>query len=107
MRALLLLKQLLLETQASIDNRKEMRKIVQELYSKPEFVQERLARPETIPFYELPAKIDAARSFGLRADAFSMQLHSLIAMPFLLIAMTLIAATFSMRVARMGQSSAV
>lgn len=72
---------------------------------KPEFVQERLARPETIPFYELPGKIDAARSFGLRADAFSMQLHSLIALPFLLIAMTLIAATVSMRFARMGQSS--
>ena len=72
---------------------------------KPEFVQERLARPETIPFYELPGKIEAARSFGLRADAFSMQLHSLIALPFLLIAMTLIAATVSMRFARMGQSS--
>ncbi|MBX3595989.1 MAG: LPS export ABC transporter permease LptG [Rhizobiaceae bacterium] len=72
---------------------------------KPEFVQERLARPETIPFFELPAKIEAAHSFGLRADAFSMQLHSLIAMPFLLIAMTLIAATVSMRFARMGQSS--
>ncbi|RFC69172.1 LPS export ABC transporter permease LptG [Mesorhizobium denitrificans] len=72
---------------------------------RPEFVQERLARPETIPFYELPAKIDAARSFGLRADAFAMQLHSLIALPFLLIAMTLIAATVSMRFARMGQSS--
>jgi lipopolysaccharide export system permease protein len=72
---------------------------------KPEFVQERLARPETIPFFQLPRKIEVARSFGLRADAFSMQLHSLIALPPLLIAMTLIAATVSMRFARMGQSS--
>jgi len=72
---------------------------------KPEFVQERLARPETIPFYELPRKISAARSFGLRADAFSMQFHSLVALPFLLVAMTLIAATVSMRFARLGQSS--
>jgi lipopolysaccharide export system permease protein len=72
---------------------------------KPEFVQERLARPETIPFYELPAKIEVARSFGLRANAFAMQFDSLIALPFLLVAMTLIAATVSMRFARMGQSA--
>ncbi len=72
---------------------------------KPEFVQERLARPETIPFYELPQKIDVARSFGLRANAFAMQFDSLVAMPFLLVAMTLIAATVSMRFARMGQSA--
>ncbi len=72
---------------------------------KPEFVQERLARPETIPFYELPAKIEVARSFGLKANAFAMQFDSLVAMPFLLVAMTLIAATVSMRFARMGQSA--
>lgn len=71
----------------------------------PEVVQERLARPETIPFYELPAKIAVAQSFGIRADAFSMQFHSLVALPFLLVAMTLIAATVSMRFARLGQSS--
>jgi lipopolysaccharide export system permease protein len=72
---------------------------------KPEFVQERLARPETIPFFELPAKIEVARSFGLRANAFAMQFHSLLALPMLLVAMTLIAATVSMRFARMGQSA--
>ncbi len=72
---------------------------------KPEYVQERLARPETVPFYELPEKVEVARSFGLRADAFAMQLHSLIALPFLLVAMTVIAATVSMRFARMGQSA--
>ncbi|HEY4193099.1 MAG TPA: LPS export ABC transporter permease LptG [Mesorhizobium sp.] len=72
---------------------------------KPEFVQERLARPETIPFYELPQKIEIARSFGLKANAFAMQFDSLVALPFLLVAMTLIAATVSMRFARMGQSA--
>jgi lipopolysaccharide export system permease protein len=72
---------------------------------RPEFVQERLARPETIPFYDLPAKIEIARSFGLRANAFAMQFQSLLALPMLLIAMTLIAATVSMRFARMGQSA--
>jgi lipopolysaccharide export system permease protein len=72
---------------------------------RPEFVQERLARPETIPFFELPSKIEVARSFGLRANAFAMQFHSLLALPMLLVAMTLIAATVSMRFARMGQSA--
>jgi lipopolysaccharide export system permease protein len=72
---------------------------------KPEFVQERLARPETIPFFDLPGKIEVARSFGLRANAFAMQFHSLLALPPLLVAMTLIAATVSMRFARMGQSA--
>jgi lipopolysaccharide export system permease protein len=72
---------------------------------RPEIVQERLARPETIPFFQLPGKIDVARSFGLKANAFAMQFHSLIALPPLLVAMTLIAATVSMRFARMGQSA--
>lgn len=72
---------------------------------KPEFVEEQFALPETIPFFELGGKIDAARSFGLNASAFSMQYHSLLALPPLLVAMTLIAATVSMRFARLGQSA--
>jgi len=70
----------------------------------PSFVEEKLARPETIPFFELPAKMRAAWSFGLNANNFGMQFHSLIALPMLLVAMTLIAATVSMRFARLGQS---
>src|SRR5690606_14171368 len=66
----------------------------------PEFVFERLANPETIPIYELPRKIEAARSYGLGANAFAMHFHSLLALPVLLVAMTLIAATVSMRFAR-------
>jgi lipopolysaccharide export system permease protein len=72
---------------------------------KPEFVQERLARPETIPFYDLPAQIEVARSFGLKASTFATQFHTLMALPLLLVAMTLIAATVSMRFQRMGQSA--
>jgi len=72
---------------------------------RPEFVQERLARPETIPFYDLPKQIEVARSYGLRAASFATQFHTLLAMPFLLVAMTLIAATVSMRFQRMGQSA--
>jgi lipopolysaccharide export system permease protein len=69
-----------------------------------EFVEERLARPETIPLFELPSKIDVARSFGLRANAFSMQFHFLLALPPLLVAMTLIAAIVSLKFTRLGQS---
>lgn len=73
----------------------------------PEFVTEQLADPELIPIYELPRKIAAARSFGLPANGFATHLHSMIALPALLVAMTLIAATVSMRFARMGQSASM
>jgi lipopolysaccharide export system permease protein len=63
--------------------------------------------PETISIYQLPRKIAAARSFGLSANAFAMHFHSLVALPALLVAMTLIAATVSMRFARMGQSPTI
>lgn len=69
-----------------------------------EFLEEQFAKPETIPLFELGGKIEAARSFGLSANPFAMQFHSLIALPFLLVSMTLIAATVSMRFARLGQS---
>src|SRR5690606_5506438 len=67
-----------------------------------EFIEEQLARPESIPFFELPRKIAAARSFGLNANGFRMQLHSQLASPLLLVAMTLVAATVSLRFARFG-----
>lgn len=73
----------------------------------PEFVLERLARPETISIYELPRKIEAARSFGLHANALATHFHTLVAMPALLVAMALIAASVSMRFARMGQSATI
>jgi lipopolysaccharide export system permease protein len=71
---------------------------------RPEYVQERLARPEATPFFELGDKIETAKAYGYAADAFSMQYHSLVALPLLLVAMTLIAATVSMRFVRLGQS---
>ncbi|WP_409361768.1 LPS export ABC transporter permease LptG [Bartonella heixiaziensis] len=71
---------------------------------KPEFLTERLMNPATIPFYQLPTKIMIARSFGYSANSFDMYLQSLIALPALLIAMTLIAATVSLKFTRFGQS---
>ncbi|MCT7375927.1 LPS export ABC transporter permease LptG [Chelativorans salis] len=72
-----------------------------------EFVGQQLTQPEAVSVFALPAKIEVARSFGLRANAFAMYFHSLVTLPPLLVAMTLIAATVSMRFARMGQSVTV
>ncbi|WP_336294129.1 LPS export ABC transporter permease LptG [Bartonella sp. CB169] len=71
---------------------------------KPEFLTERLATPATIPFYQLPKKIMIARSFGYSANKFDMYLQSLVALPALLVAMTLIAATVSLNFTRFEQS---
>jgi len=71
---------------------------------RPEFVEERLADPASIPFYQLPQKIKIARSFGLSGNGFAMQWHSLLALPALLVAMTLIAATVSLEFMRFGVS---
>src|SRR5690606_6841451 len=62
---------------------------------RPEYVEEKLASPDTIPFTQLRQKIEVARSFGYSANAFDMQYQSLLALPALLMAMTLIAATVS------------
>jgi lipopolysaccharide export system permease protein len=88
-------------------NRSEVPRMTVKSDLQPEFVEEQFARPETIPLFELREKIDSARSFGLSANAFSMQYHSLLALPLLLVAMTLIAATVSMRFARLGQSASM
>ena len=47
----------------------------------------------------------AAKSFGVSAYPFRMQYHSLLAMPALFVAMSLVAATVSMRFVRSGQSA--
>ncbi|WP_309083980.1 LPS export ABC transporter permease LptG [Chelativorans sp.] len=73
----------------------------------PEFVGQELTEPEAVSIFALPRMIETAHSFGIRASAFSMQFHSLVTLPPLLIAMTLIAATVSMRFTRVGQSAAV
>ncbi|MCF7646980.1 LPS export ABC transporter permease LptG [Bacillus subtilis] len=74
---------------------------------KPEFLEEKLSSPDTIPFVQLPRKIEVARSFGFSATAFDMQFQSLLALPALLMAMTLIAATVSLKFVRSGQSGAL
>lgn len=70
-----------------------------------EFVAERLTSPEAVSIFELPRTIKIAHSFGMRASAFATEFQSLLATPPLLVAMSLIAATVSMRFARMGLSA--
>lgn len=64
-----------------------------------------LTPPKTIAFLQLPGSMESARAFGLPVAPYAMQWHSLIALPALLVAMTLIAATVSLRFARFGHSS--
>ncbi|WP_112961334.1 LPS export ABC transporter permease LptG [Agrobacterium sp. fls2-241-TYG-188a] len=72
-----------------------------------EFVQERLTQPETVAFFDLSRKIEIAQSFGLSSKALETQYHFLLSMPFLLVAMTLIAATVSLKFSRFAQSRSV
>lgn len=71
----------------------------------PAVIAEALLPPEMIAIYDLPRQIRTARSFGVPAAPFRMQMHALIALPALLVAMTLIAATVSLRFVRFGQSA--
>lgn len=73
----------------------------------PAFLENRLVDPEVIPVYDLPSNIEQARRMGLQTDRFSMHFHSLLALPALMVAMTLIAATTTLRFARAGQSASL
>ncbi len=52
-------------------------------------------------------KIEVAKSFGLSSKALETQYHFLLSMPFLLVAMTFIAATVSLKFSRFAQSRSV
>lgn len=67
-------------------------------------VGERISRPDMIAFPQLLAKIRSAQAFGYPVRALATQFQTLLALPMLLVAMTLIAATVSLRFVRLGQS---
>jgi type VI secretion system protein ImpB len=54
-KALALLKELLLEMQSNIDNRRDLRKLVQELYQNPESLQKTLAELKAYGGFRVPA----------------------------------------------------
>lgn len=58
-------------------------------------IQNNFASPETVSFWRLPKLIAFFEASGFSAHSHILQYHSLIATPFILIAMVLIAAVFS------------
>jgi lipopolysaccharide export system permease protein len=68
----------------------------------PEQVRETFSTPETVPFWQLPYFIDMADRAGLAASGYRLQYQKLLARPFMLAAMVLLAAAFSLRFFRMG-----
>jgi lipopolysaccharide export system permease protein len=65
-------------------------------------VRESLASVETISFYDLPRYITLSEQAGLPAIRLRLQYQTLLARPWLLTAMALIAATVSLRLFRLG-----
>jgi len=63
-KALTLLKELLLEMQSNIDNRRDLRKLVQELYQNPERLQQTLAELKAYGGFRLPAAPSHANPEG-------------------------------------------
>jgi lipopolysaccharide export system permease protein len=68
----------------------------------PEKIQESFASPETVSFWQLPRFIRVLEDTGFSALPHRLHFQALIAEPLLLVAMVLIAATFSMRLTRRG-----
>ena len=68
----------------------------------PEQVRETFSTAETVPFWQLPYYIGMAERAGLTASAYRLQYQKLLARPFMLAAMVLLAAAFSLRFFRMG-----
>ncbi len=68
----------------------------------PAQIQESLLSAETVSFWQLPEAIKNAEQAGFGAARYRLQLQSLLARPFLLVAMVLIAAAVGLRVFRFG-----
>jgi lipopolysaccharide export system permease protein len=67
-----------------------------------EQLQDSFTPTQALSFWELPALISAAERAGFSPVKYVLQLQTLLARPLLLSAMVLIAATVSLRLARMG-----
>ncbi|MFC0283218.1 LPS export ABC transporter permease LptG [Camelimonas abortus] len=65
-------------------------------------VRQQFTPPESVPLWDLPGFIARTRKAGLDATRYQLQLDVLIARPILLVAMVLVAASFSLRFFRFG-----
>lgn len=68
----------------------------------PAQIRESLATPETVSFWALPTYIELAERAGLVAAGYRFRYQSLLARPFMLAAMVLLAASVSLRFFRFG-----
>lgn len=66
-------------------------------------IQDSFASPKTIPLWQLPSFIHTLEQAGFSAIRHRLYWHSLLSTPFLLAAMVLVAAVFSLRLPRRGQ----
>jgi lipopolysaccharide export system permease protein len=92
-------------SQPQVNDRKglqrlDSQKIPTELTSQK--IEESFADPETIPFWSIPEYIKIMEDTGFPATRLYMHFQTLLARPFLLAAMILLAATFSLRPPRFG-----
>lgn len=67
-------------------------------------IQDSFSSPETFSFWQLPGFIEVLERAGFSAIQHRLHFHSLMAMPFLLVGMTLLAAIFSLRQVRRGRT---
>ncbi len=68
----------------------------------PAQVRNSFSTPETVSFWQLPNYIRSSESSGFATAGYRLQYHKLIAQPFLLAAMVLLAASVSLRFFRFG-----
>ena len=65
-------------------------------------IQESFAAPETLSFWALPGFIHTAQQAGFRATRYVLYFNKLLALPAMFAAMVFMAASFSLRLARLG-----
>jgi len=65
-------------------------------------IQDSFASPETLSFWALPGFIQTLEAAGFSAVRHRLHWHAVLSVPLLLVAMELIAATFSLRLTRRG-----
>ncbi|HEX3411592.1 MAG TPA: LptF/LptG family permease, partial [Stellaceae bacterium] len=65
-------------------------------------IEESFASPDTMSFWDLPGFIELLEQSGFPAQRHRLHFNVLLARPFLLCAMVLVAATFSLRMQRRG-----
>jgi lipopolysaccharide export system permease protein len=68
----------------------------------PAQVRNSFSTPETVSFWQLPGYIRSSESSGFATAGYRLQYHKLVAQPFLLAAMVMLAASVSLRFFRFG-----